>query len=154
MIHQELIIVLKKLKREINIWEIFQIFYWRSKMTKTDIERILEDPELHPDFRKDLELQLSEIINNENFEKLYGNKINSIKDIIENSEAKNKVGYTLFLLTAIIPKLMEYKGLEETTKDIENTLEGLSVNDAREVLSFVYTKLLRGQLRDGLEELE
>ena len=60
-------------------------------MTKTDIERILEDPELHPDFRKDLELQLSEIINNENFEKLYGNKINSIKDIIENSEAKNKV---------------------------------------------------------------
>jgi hypothetical protein len=121
-------------------------------MTKTDIERILEDPELHPDFRKDLELQLSEIINNENFEKLYGNKINSIKDIIENSEAKNKVGYTLFLLTAIIPKLMEYKGLEETTKDIENTLEGLSVNDAREVLSFVYTKLLRGQLRNGLEE--
>ena len=35
-------------------------------MTKTDIERMLEDPELHPDFRKDLELQLSEIINNEN----------------------------------------------------------------------------------------
>ena len=81
-------------------------------MTKTDIERILEDPELHPDFKKDLELQLSEIINNENFEKLYGNKINSIKDIIENSEAKNKVGYTLFLLTTIIPKLMEYKDLE------------------------------------------
>ena len=121
-------------------------------MTKTDIERMLEDPELHPDFRKDLELQLSEIINNENFEKLYGNKINSIKNIIENSEAKNKVGYTLFLLTTVIPKLMEYKDLEETTKDIENTLEGLSVNDAREVLSFVYTKLLRGQLRNGLEE--
>ena len=118
-------------------------------MTKTDIERMLEDPELHPDFRKDLELQLSEIINNENFEKLYGNKINSIKDIIENSEAKNKVGYALFLLTAIIPKLMEYKDLEETTKDIENALEGLSVNDAQEVLSFVYTKLLRGQLREG-----
>ena len=123
-------------------------------MTKIDIERMLEDPELHPDFRKDLELQLSEIINNENFEKLYGNKINSIKDIIENSEAKNKVGYALFLLTVIIPKLMEYKDLEETTKDIENALEGLSVNDAQEVLSFVYTKLLRGQLRDGLEELE
>ena len=123
-------------------------------MTKTDIERMLEDPELHPDFRKDLELQLSEIINNENFEKLYGNKINSIKDIIENSEAKNKVGYSLFLLTAIIPKLMEYKGLEETTKDIENALEGLSVKDAQEVLGFVYTRLLRGQLREGLEELE
>ena len=44
-------------------------------MTKTDIERMLEDPELHPDFRKDLELQLSEIINNENFEKLNGIKI-------------------------------------------------------------------------------
>ena len=122
-------------------------------MTKTDIERMLEDPELHPDFKKDLELQLSEIINNENFEKLYGNKINNIKDIIENSEAKNKVGYTLFLLTTIIPKLMEYKDLEETTKDIENALEGLSVKDAQEVLGFVYTKLLRGQLRDGLEEL-
>ena len=122
-------------------------------MTKIDIERMLEDPELHPDFRKDLELQLSEIINNENFEKLYGNKINSIKDIIENSEAKNKVGYALFLLTAIIPKLMEYKDLEETTKDIENALEGLSVKDAQEVLGFVYTKLLRGQLREGLEEL-
>ena len=120
-------------------------------MTKTDIERMLEDPELHPDFRKDLELQLSEIINNENFEKLYGNKINSIKDIIENSEAKNKVGYALFLLTAIIPKLMEYKDLEETTKDIENALEGLSRSDAQEVLGFVYTKLLRGQLRNGLE---
>ena len=122
-------------------------------MTKTDIERMLEDPELRPDFRKDLELQLSEIINNENFEKLYGNKINSIKDIIENSEAKNKVGYALFLLTTIIPKLMEYKDLEETTKDIENALEGLSVKDAQEVLGFVYTKLLRGQLREGLEEL-
>ena len=122
-------------------------------MTKTDIERILEDPELHPDFRKDLELQLSEIINNENFEKLYGNKINSIKDIIENSEAKNKVGYALFLLTTIIPKLMEFKDLEETTKDIENALEGLSAKDAQEVLGFVYTKLLRGQLREGLEEL-
>ena len=121
-------------------------------MTKIDIERMLEDPELHPDFRKDLELQLSEIINNENFEKLYGNKINSIKDIIENSEAKNKVGYALFLLTTVIPKLMEYKDLEETTKDIENALEGLSVEDAQEVLSFVYTKLLRGQLRNGLEE--
>ena len=123
-------------------------------MTKIDIERMLEDPELHPDFRKDLELQLSEIINNENFEKLYGNKINSIKDIIENSEAKNKVGYALFLLTTIIPKLMEFKDLEETTKDIENALEGLSVRDAQEVLDFVYTKLLIGQLREGLEELE
>ena len=122
-------------------------------MTKTDIERMLEDPGLHPDFRKDLELQLSEIINNENFEKLYGNKINNIKDIIENSEAKNKVGYTLFLLTTVIPKLMEFKDLEETTKDIENALEGLSVKDAQEVLGFVYTKLLRGQLREGLEEL-
>ncbi len=47
---------------------------------------------------------------------------------------------------------MEFKDLEETTKDIENALEGLSVRDAQEVLGFVYTKLLRGQLRNGLEE--
>ena len=59
-------------------------------MTKTDIERMLEDPELHPDFKKDLELQLSEIINNENFEKLYGNKINSIKDILRTLKLKIK----------------------------------------------------------------
>ena len=59
-------------------------------MTKTDIERMLEDPELHPDFRKDLELQLSEIINNENFEKLYGNKIKGIKELlVEFEENKN-----------------------------------------------------------------
>ena len=59
-------------------------------MTKIDIERMLEDPELHPDFRKDLELQLSEIINNENFEKLYGNKINSIKILLRTLKLKIK----------------------------------------------------------------
>ena len=90
-------------------------------MTKTDIERILEDPELHPDFKKDLELQLSEIINNENFEKLYGNKINSIKDIIENSEAKNKVEklYDEINSYNIEKRIKEIKGIEELLVEFE-----------------------------------
>ena len=90
-------------------------------MTKTDIERILEDPELHPDFKKDLELQLSEIINNENFEKLYGNKINSIKDIIENSEAKNKVEklYDEINSYNMEKRIKEIKGIEELLVEFE-----------------------------------
>ena len=90
-------------------------------MTKTDIERILEDPELHPDFKKDLELQLSEIINNENFEKLYGNKINSIKDIIENSEAKNKIEklYDEINSYNMEKRIKEIKGIEELLVEFE-----------------------------------